>query len=292
MESPHGALSGRSAATPFDSTFDYDINGRDDLLSSPMSSASPNVNRATLDRVDIDAIMFPLQMLHSQFNAYLKHNSIKMWTFGEHTPQAFLATAQSDWLCREMEDLLCWAYENASRSMRRRQWGKRELATNHIQEKRSEPAEADKWSDLEESWGGGAIRRARTPAKLKSNLCVVSPSGMLRVHLRTPLANRFPSDDQETLRLSFIPTANERTTGITASFNRYLNGISTPQISRSIKTFNVVPQDSAIIQCVSRNDLVGVQSLLDRGEASPLDVDPYGFSLLSVSLHFETTTKG
>ncbi len=293
MESASWALSGRSVATPIESTSDYELIGRGDLLSTPMASADQRINQATLDRVDIDAIMLPLQLLYSQYNTCLEDSFIKTSSFGEHTPREFLAVAQSDWLCREVEDLLCWAYENAARSIRRRQQAKRELATNQAQEERLASAQDDEGPILERGGhGGGVVRSANISTKLKSNMCVVSQSGMLRVQLRTLLANRVPSDGPETVLLSFIPTANVRTIGITASFDRYCNGIWTPQISRSIKTFNVVPQDSAIIQCVSRNDLVGVQRLFNRGEASPLDVDPYGFSLLSVSSHIETTTRG
>ena len=47
---------------------------------------------------------------------------------------------------------------------------------------------------------------------------------------------------------------------------------------------NLVPESSEVIRRVSRNDLLGLQKQFDNREASPLDVDPRGYSSLSVSL--------
>ena len=81
-----------------------------------------------------------------------------------------------------------------------------------------------------------------------------------------------------------MPTDEKRTTGITINFQRTQDALLRTALSRSIKSINVVPKDSEVIQCISRNDLRSLQILFDKREASPLDVNPQGRSLLSESL--------
>jgi hypothetical protein len=50
------------------------------------------------------------------------------------------------------------------------------------------------------------------------------------------------------------------------------------------RTYNVRPFDSPIFQCCKRGDLEGVKLLLQKGEASLLDVTPTGESLITVSI--------
>ncbi|KEF60190.1 uncharacterized protein A1O9_05040 [Exophiala aquamarina CBS 119918] len=56
-------------------------------------------------------------------------------------------------------------------------------------------------------------------------------------------------------------------------------------IYSTIRAFNVVPQNSEIIQCVTVNDLKGVRRLIEQKKASPRDVDPEGTSLLSYAIY-------
>ena len=88
--------------------------------------------------------------------------------------------------------------------------------------------------------------------------------------------------------ISFMPRAKERTLGICARLSSRMSG---PAIGPEIRTFNVVPDDSEIIQCVCNNDVVGIQALLDLGAASARDVDSHGRSLLTVGIaqKFKTT---
>ena len=93
------------------------------------------------------------------------------------------------------------------------------------------------------------------------------------------------SNDQRSsyfVRISFIPEIQHCTTGISVAFSRFPSVNQHPRLCPTIRTFNVVPEDSEIITCVKQNDLKGVQRLLDEHKASILDVDPRGHSLLSV----------
>ena len=87
-------------------------------------------------------------------------------------------------------------------------------------------------------------------------------------------------DSNYLITISFMPRAIERTLGVCVRLSRILGG---PAIPPQIRPLNVVPDDSAIIQCVRKNDLRGIQTLFDRGEASARDVDSRGISLLYVS---------
>ena len=92
------------------------------------------------------------------------------------------------------------------------------------------------------------------------------------------------SDGFLVLDLAVTPTADERTKGVSVTFIRTVNEFVGPHTCPFIKVFNVVPDDSEILSCVSSNDLQGIQKLFERGEASPTDVDKHGFSLLSVRI--------
>ena len=84
------------------------------------------------------------------------------------------------------------------------------------------------------------------------------------------------------LGLSIIPKACRRTLGLTANFTFFETNSNSPRISPTVHTFNVVPQDSAIINYVARDDLQNVRRMFEAGTASPFDIEPGGFSLLSV----------
>lgn len=80
-----------------------------------------------------------------------------------------------------------------------------------------------------------------------------------------------------------IPYDCQRTIGLRVSFALDTSPFGC-RISPHIETFNVVPVGSSIIKCVMQNDLEGVKKLFAEGQASPLDVDPKGNSLLQVSV--------
>lgn len=123
------------------------------------------------------------------------------------------------------------------------------------------------------------------PAKLKSHLLISTPHGMLKIEVSTTSGETDPatgSDPPWILCISSMTAAHERSLGLSAYLTNSVKELYSLKISPTIKTFYVVPLNSAIIRCVSRNDLKGVRTLFETGAASPKDVDPSGFSLLSV----------
>ena len=192
----------------------------------------------------------------------------------------------SGWLLNKLENLLCWSYEASARAIRQRQ-SARNSALNDTNSKRSE-IHNDNYETLRTETD--LHRRSSTlcgpQIKLTSALSSHMPNGTLNIRLRTVTPQHQILDDTESpsvLEMSSIPIIAHRTTGVSAIFINPLSKNGGPRISPQIRTFNVVPEGSEIIQCVQNNDLQGVQSLFDLGKASPSDVDPRGFSLLSAS---------
>ena len=199
--------------------------------------------------------------------------SLNASSFGDHSPLSFKEIIGASWLQDELVAL-----------------------SNSVTEKPTSNTPVDQklpfhWSSAREepsiiplqAFSKGSIRFR---GKLKSHSSFVNAKGTLRLHLRTfPSSEAFSSTvaASQVVYITFIPMSRTRTTGIYAVISRIFDRLSVPRLARHIETFNVVPHDSAVIRSVSRNDVRAVQSLFDRGEASPLDVDPNGFSLLSVS---------
>ena len=190
------------------------------------------------------------------------------------------------WLLDELEKLLLWSHEASASAIRQRQ-----LARNHaLKDTFSKTLDIrnDDYERLRRERNlhrrSSALSGPRT--KLTSAWSSYMPNCTLNIRLRTATPQHPIIDDKEpssVLEMSSIPITDHHTTGVSAVFINPLAKTQGPRISPEIRTFNVVPEGSEIIKYVRNNDLQGVQSLFDLGKASPSDVDPRGFSLLSAS---------
>ena len=192
----------------------------------------------------------------------------------------------SGWVLNELENLLRWSYEASARAIIQRQLA-RNGALNVSTSERSE-MHNDNYNTLgtETELHRRSLTLSGQQTKLTSAWSSHMPNGTLNIRLRTMTPQHLILDDKESpsvLEISSIPIMANRTKGISAVFINPLSKNQGPRISPQIRTFNVVPEVSEIIQCVQTNDLQGVRSLFDLGKASPSDVDPRGFSLLSAS---------
>ena len=192
----------------------------------------------------------------------------------------------SGWVLNELENLLRWSYEASARAIIQRQLA-RNGALNVSTSERSE-MHNDNYNTLgtETELHRRSLTLSGQQTKLTSAWSSHMPNGTLNIRLRTMTPQHLILDDKESpsvLEISSIPIIANRTKGISAVFINPLSKNQGPRISPQIRTFNVVPEVSEIIQCVQTNDLQGVRSLFDLGKASPSDVDPRGFSLLSAS---------
>lgn len=120
--------------------------------------------------------------------------------------------------------------------------------------------------------------------KLRSTFCRLcyTPMGQVRFQVREGPSSSMDqggSDSKFLIIISFMPRAMKRTPGLCVRLSRLMSG---PAIPPQVNTFNVVPDDSAIFQCIRKSDLKGIQTLFDLGAASARDVDSRGISLLHV----------
>lgn len=189
-----------------------------------------------------------------------------------------------EWLCFKFEELLDLYLEKSLRSIRKRRIARIQSSlpsgcNYSLNECRSF-----------ESWDGSRQLSKPTEATVITKLQSTFyrrrslPTGFVLFEVREESISPTGEEENDSNRLiiiSYIPRATERTPGLCVQFSRMMGG---PAITPQINTFNVVSDDSAIIQCVLKNDLRGVQTLFDLGAASARDVDSQGISLLYVGI--------
>ena len=246
----------------------------------------------TIDGTDPDDIMLPLQMLRSSYMEFLRldlcYRSISERRFkGGYTLDHLFSTLHSDLLSLEMEELICQGYELSAQAIRHRQ------AANQIPSNRTSSLLTSEDNHGREAPKGvcQAIedKDSETRLILKPTSVLMSQMSMGRlvIGLSAP-----PRDSQDlkhsdvscVINISFIPERQQPTMGLSAVFERHSTASQVCCIPPRLRTFNVIPDDSQVIQCMMRNDILGVRWVFMKGKASLLDVDSGGFSLLSISI--------
>ena len=242
-----------------------------------------DVGPIILENGDIQSLISPLELCKSHLIRSLGHPLIQRMVNVEPVTACLIELLQSPWLLSAMDGLLCWAYEmTANRSCQL-------LGASHDFNACSGP--------VKEPHDKGGMRsckasetRKDTSATLwhktsRSQLLVTSSTGTISVRYSSVFGTNqrtMQSEQLLALALAFMPGSDDRTVGVSIMFSDIQDTVGAEKISPYIRTFNVIPKDSAIINSVLHNDLEGVRTLFASGEASPLDVDPDGFSLLSV----------
>lgn len=177
-----------------------------------------------------------------------------------------------DRLTIEIEDLLRWIVTSCQRAVAQGQVDKEAFDGQPLL---SIP--------VHQSNSRHPLSSANRPAKRGETLIEAlkfGALGMFTIELSIAGSGRYPVGS-DVITVCSIPHDQQRTSGLAVSF-----ALNAPpfgaRISPHITTFNVVPRGSSIIECVKKNDLEGMQKLFAEGQASPLDVDPRGNSLLQV----------
>lgn len=285
---PHlGRSVERMSISPLQLT-DRDDNHGENSLSNPVSEIASVADQA-LDPVtgddlaaeSIAPLLFLLKSLifpryDTATQKYHYENSVLSDVFCPHW---------CEWLCFEFEGLLDLYLEGSLRSIRKRRTTRvvASLPSRHnskLNERRQSFESSDRTQRLSKP-----IQTTVT-TKLRSTLFrrCSTPMGTVVFEVRegpSSLIDEERQDSSYQIIISFMPWTKERTTGVRARLSRMMGG---PAISPQINTFNVVPDDSAIIQCVCKNDLRGIQTLFDLGAASARDVDSRGRSLINVGI--------
>ena len=244
---------------------------------------NPALGPIILENGDIDSLVSPPELCESHLIGSVDHPLLQKTVNAEPATARLIKLLQSRWLLSAMDELLCWAYE----MMARRSY--QLLGASHEFDAYSGPAK--------EPDDKGGMRSCKAPetrkgtaaslwrATSRSQLLVTSSTGTISVRYNSVSGTNqrtMESDELSALAIAFMPSSKDRTVGVSIMFGSMQNTVGSEKISPYIRTFNVIPKDSAIINSVLHDDLEGVQTLFASGEASPLDVDPDGFSLLSV----------
>ena len=254
-------------------------------MSGPLQSIGV-VGKNGVGLCDPGTIVTPLNLMHSHLPDSLNHPLLDWYTLKGSTLSDLLALVHSDCLSREVEGLLAIAMESHAKAIRQRQAARNELQVNDP----SDMIAAKSTLNGAKLASLGRVALGKYPGhaqrtKESSYLLSITSGGALRIEY-------VPNVDQNTssialesagvLKIFSLPQTRRRTIGVLVTFDLYKRDSLTPRLIPYIQTINVVPRDSQIIQYISQNDVQGVRRLFEAKLASPMDVDPCGFSLLSV----------
>ena len=278
-----GSLRPGGGSSRFPSREMMDFLGSDilDRCATPQSAKEvQGIGRVIANDIDWDSISLPLLLLKSHLSAFLdgSQSYLTRKYSSRVSEDTLFEMLRSSWLQAKLEDVVNWNSKATAQAIREC----RDHKANKITPT-SPPSTV-----TSQSRNSALRRREGSDTRIKTHAYIVSKglAGRLRIMFRTPIV---PTRDNDAanpspeLTLSYLPTASESTTALTILFSMSPT-LQRSSISPYIKSFNVVPRDSEIIEAVKRNDLKAVQQLFDMNKASPLDVDPWGYSLLSVSV--------
>ena len=291
----------RLLESPKGSSFDLDAsplqeNGSRGNLQESTREDSPLRSHASAETQVIDPFIFegsnpvdlvlPLLLLKKSFPSRLARDSLGDYV-GNISLANFFDLVNILQLPFELEDILCQCFEMSTRSIRERQTVRTGRESSIFNCSRSLEASTQRSrSCSDDRIGRNDQMVLGMGGQVTHHLMLAVSKGVIKLRLTSisdrPMAG-LESRPQYMLRVSFMPTDDKRTTGITINCQRTQDTLLRTALSRRIKSINVVPKDSEVIQCVLRNDLRSLRILFDKREASPLDVDPQGCSLLSVS---------
>ena len=297
----HGFLPDVSQLPQSPKGFSFDLNesplhenGSHDNFQGSAREDSPLQSHASGGTRVIDPLLFegsspeelvlPLQLLKMSFPSHLARDSLGDYV-GNVSLANFFDLVNNLQLHYEIEDLLCQCFEMSARSIRERQMVRTGRGPGISNCSRALKASTERSRSYSDNRNDQMI--IGMGGQVTHHLMWAVSKGIIKLRLTSksdgPIAG-LESGPQNMLRVSFMPTDQKRTTGIQINFQRTHDALLRTALSRRIKSINVVPKDSEVIQCVKRNDLRSLQLLFDKREASPLDVDPQGCSLLSASL--------
>ena len=248
----------------------------------------PDLGPIVFESGDLKSLVLPQELCKSHLISSLDHPMLQRTVLGEPVTVRLIALLQSRWLLSAMDELLCWAYETVARSSRQvsgipHDFGVFSAPVKEPGDKRGiTPCVAPETREDR----AVSLRRATS----RSQLLVGSSTGTISVGysgVSETNSSTIKSEQLLALAIAFMPRSKDRTVGISTMFSEIRDTVGAQKICPHIRTFNVIPKDSAIINSVVHHNLEEVQSLFASGEASPRDVDPDGFSLLSVHDQYE-----
>lgn len=270
-----------------------DSNRRHQALSPFNYADGYDFDKVVRDSHEPEILVGPVQFIKSHLSQCLDPSSTE-WNICCGTALGDLFDIiHSQWLQLELEDLLCRTWESCLKAVRDQQAARSEyeagdhsIGLSSKQTIRNGPGPSHE-SPMQHNPLALNLRYS-------NYLLSVAPAGVLKVQLGKYSELNDPRSggpSQCVVRVSSTSVSKKRTVGVSVTFRKPLSHSTQLRLYPHIETFNVVPHDSEIIKCVSRSDLQGVRRLFDAREASAMDVDPFGFSLLSVKCPYLRRSK-
>ena len=200
---------------------------------------------------DLEKVILPLMLIKPSLAAAVRGIATEA--------RMLISKSDSDWVLREIDDLLKDAHASAAYG------GFRPRRQIYLR------GDEDYWSDEHEIKSVPFYRSL--PKKTRYGLLIVE---WKRDATRGEVVHQF--------RFGYLGTPDlfDEPIGLVGSFSR-LPGDQV-RVKRQVRPVVVVPALSASFQCVRKNNVSGLKELFTHGLASPYDYHEGGHSLLSVSL--------
>ena len=244
-----------------------------------------------LENSNPEEAVLPLHLLKENFPVHFARDSLEGYVRSAAVVADVFHLVDSMQLSFEIEDLLCQCFEMSARNIRERQATRkrRDMDVLHCLTTLGENRQCSRTRSITGTKQSSEMIH-KTEGKITHYITWAVPNGTIRLRLISRVEKSVPvvRTNLPSIHISFMPKDDRRTTGVTVSFRRLQGDHHGHSLYRRIRTINVVPKDSDVIRCVLRNDLQSLHMLFDKREASPLDVDPEGFSLLSVSAPYSS----
>jgi hypothetical protein len=236
-------------------------------------------NAIVFDGQHPGAITLPLELMRSHLE-----NAIQTLV-----ADGKMTLSEVKWLESELENILACGHEAAALASRHKSATRQNksidcrgspnlFALSSFEKGSSEVAWRDLYSEVS-AFQQNSVRRVQDWRKFQT------PVGSLIVETcRTYSGNpTYNGPSFSSLGVSFTPNAQLASCIITTRFSKLSIPSVELKITRAVQMYNVIPQDSKTLQYVVNNDVQGLKSLFEAGQASVYDCNEYGTSLLMVS---------
>jgi hypothetical protein len=265
-------------------------------LSGPEHKPGYPSTRVLFHGTDPESIIPVIHMMRKLFNRlqddtfrnqHLTSRGMCKWKFHREIKSELLLSA--------VDEVSRWAYQSSADNVQQQKAARLSSCTNiHSLSGSSHPKPGQistmhAWDFTNES---NSLRLISKPISRWDTRTNCTTGGIFRIQLlqrAKEVSDGDEDDAQITLAISVIPKI-----GKCAEAGIHVTIPVVPEQSRgipiftTIRSYNIVPKDSEIIICVTKNDFEGVKRLIEDKKASPRDVDLRGVSLLCVCLDIST----
>jgi hypothetical protein len=253
----------------------------DELTSQFTNLGSLNAQREKIifEGDNPGAITLPLELLRSHLA-----NAIQTLVAGR-----VLTGSEATWLESEFEDILASGHEAAALAYRQKSGNRRKLSNNCHGLQNLVPVHAFERASSQFAWQQSYSAVSALQQDFIRGVQHVrefeTPIGRLLVDLsRTyPRSCTQNGPSFSSLEISFVPHPQLSPHVITTRLSRLSLPSLEPRITRVIQMYNVIPPDSEVLRCIEGNDVQGLKSLFEAGQASVYDCGEGGPNLLMVS---------